>query len=338
MIEIDGSTGSGGGQMLRSSLGLSAITGKPFRIFNIRKGRCSAGIKEQHLQAIKAVAKLCDAEIKGAEKNSLELKFNPKEVKSGNISVNISTAGSVGLVLQALLIPAINTNLGIKIKGGATYGKFALPVDSLEKVLLVLLQKAGYNAKVFIDQEGFFPKGGALVRVESPKAELNKLEIIEKGNIVEIAGLSIASKHLENKEVAKRQAKEAKRIIYNHFKIEPKIDIRYVNALCPGSGIQLWVKTENSIIGGNSLGELKKSSEQVGREAAETLIEEFNNGAVDSFTADQLLPYMALAKGGKIKTSRITNHIKTNIHVIEQFLDVKFKIEDKTISCTTLET
>ncbi|MEM4244995.1 MAG: RNA 3'-terminal phosphate cyclase [Candidatus Nanoarchaeia archaeon] len=336
MIVIDGSTGEGGGQMLRTALGLSALTGKSFRMVNIRKGRDSPGIKEQHLQAVNAVAKLCDAKVEGAELNSMELQFEPNQVRSGNLNVAISTAGSVGLVLQSILIPAIKTDLRIRIKGGATYGKWAMPVDHFKFVLSPLLKRVGYETGVVVKKEGFYPKGGALVEVFSGKVkQLSPVNIIEKGKVLSICGRSVASERLRSSRVAERQANYAKKLLFDYFKLDAKIKIDYVNTLNPGSGIQLWVETENSILGGDSLGELGKKAEFVGEEAANNLIQDFEHGCVDRFTSDQLLPYMAISGCGKFLSSKITDHVRTNAFVIEQFMDVKFNIKDKLVECSS---
>jgi RNA 3'-terminal phosphate cyclase (ATP)/RNA 3'-terminal phosphate cyclase (GTP) len=334
MIVIDGSTGEGGGQMLRTALGLSALTGKPFKITNIRKGRCEPGIKEQHLQSVNAVAKLCDAKVEGAELDSMDLEFTPNAIRSGNINVAISTAGSVGLVLQSLLIPAVKTDLRIRIKGGATYGKWAMPIDHFKFVLSPILKRIGYETGVVVKKEGFYPKGGALVEVFSGKAkQFSPIDLMEKGKVVSISGRSVASELLRSARVAERQANSAKSVLFNHFKTDAKIKVEYVNTLNPGSGIQLWVETENSILGGNSLGEIGKKAEIVGEEAANNLIEDFEHGCVDRFTSDQLLPYMALSGCGRFLSSKITDHVKTNAFVIEQFLSVKFNVKDKLIEC-----
>ncbi|MFH1455457.1 MAG: RNA 3'-terminal phosphate cyclase [archaeon] len=332
MIEIDGSFGEAGGQILRSALGFSAVTGKPFRMTNIRANRCTKGLQEQHLQGVIAMKKLCDAEVEGAELDSTEITFKPRKIKSGDLDVKIKTAGSVGLILQSLLIPAIKTDINIKIDGGATFGKWALPVEHLKNVVLKHLETMGYSIQIDIIKEGFYPKGGAKVRVHSGKGDLRPITILEKGNIISIEGISIASKSLENKEVANRQAKAAKKILFDKFKLDCKIKTQYVDSTCPGSGIQLWIKTENSVIGANALGERNVSSETVGEKAAKILIQEYEDGCVDKHTADQLLPYIALANGGKIKCSKITNHVKTNAKLIEKFMDVKFKFEDNVIS------
>lgn len=335
MIEIDGSHDEGGGQILRTSIGMSALTGKPFRIYNIRSRRANPGMRPQHLEAVNAVARFCDAEIVCAGIGAKSLEFIPHQLKSGRLSIRIPTAGSVGLVLQALLIPATQCTIKITIEGGATYGKWAPPMDSMANVLFPLLKKMGYDVEVLSLKDGFFPKGGALVEVKAHMSSLNPIELVEKGSLVSVNGISVASANLEKARVALRQANTARKILFPEFEAPIKMKAVYRNSICPGSGITLWAETENSIIGADALGESGKKSEGVGREAALKLIGEYSKGAVDSFTADQLLPYFAIAGSGKLKTSKITGHIRTNAFVIEKFLDVKFLIDEKdcTVEC-----
>ncbi|MBM3199384.1 RNA 3'-terminal phosphate cyclase [Candidatus Woesearchaeota archaeon] len=333
MILIDGSHGEGGGQILRTAVGLAALTQQPCKITSIRKGRCDSGMKEQHLQAVNAVAKLCDANMVGAVKNSEELEFYPLKLRSGSLPVNISTAGSVGLVLQALLIPSSKTDVNIRVTGGATYGKWAAPFDHMSQVLFPLLNKMGYKLKYNLIKDGFFPKGGADVQVHAYESKLKPLDITEKGKVLAIKGRSVASLSLKTAQVAERQAKAARKGLFKYFGVDAKISSEYQDTLCPGSGIQLWAETENTVIGANALGEVSKRSETVGGEVVNSLIAEYENGCVDKHTADQLIPYMALAGGGKILTSEVTGHILTNAHITEQFLPVKFKIDGRLIEC-----
>jgi RNA 3'-terminal phosphate cyclase (ATP)/RNA 3'-terminal phosphate cyclase (GTP) len=330
MIDIDGDYGSGGGQILRTAIGLSALTGKPCRVTNIRAKRANPGLREQHLQAIRAVASLCNGTLKGAIIGSPEIEFHPGNAVSGSLQVTIGTAGSVGLVLQAMLIPASATGLDVKISGGATYGKWAVPVSYLRNVLCPVLKRAGYNVEIAVLKEGFYPKGGAEVRTAARPATFSPTKITEKGKLVEVRGVSVASSLLKRARVAERQAESASKLLTEHFGIEPEIEVRYADTICPGSGIQVWAETEQSVIGGNALGERGKAAEEVGKDAATMLIEEFKAGAVDCRAADQLLPYMALASG-EILTSRVTDHCRTNAFVIEKFLRVTFSIEGNLI-------
>ena len=333
MLTIDGAVGAGGGQMLRTALGLAALTGEPFRMVNIRAGRPKPGLAEQHLQAVRAAASLCTAQVQGAELRSKAVTFVPGPLTSDTLHVPVRTAGSVGLVLQSLLIPATRHAVTIHIEGGATYGKFAMPVHHLEHVLLPLLEKMGWSAEVVVEREGFFPKGGARVRVESKPGNLHPLILEGPGRLVSIHGISIAHRSLERARVAHRQAKAAADRIQTALGVEPAIEVAYVEAVCPGSGIQLWATTEHSRLGGNSLGERGMKSESVGAQAAETLIEALEGGAVDPHTADQLLPYLALAGEGAYTTGSITDHVTTNAHVIEQFLPVRIEAADGRIHC-----
>jgi len=332
MLIIDGSFGTGGGAIARVALGLSALTSKACKIEKIRAKRDKPGLREQHLQGALALASLCNAKAKGLVFESTEVEFYPQAITKKHLDVNVKTAGSIGLVLQALMIPSLQHDLTISIKGGATFGKHAPPLYYIKEVLSYFLHKIGYRYNISIKREGFFPRGGAITEIRTFKPEkLNELIAIEQTPIIKIAGISVASANLKPRNVAERQAKTAIEILRKHFKIKPIIDIFYSDSLDFGSGIQLWIETENSRIGGDSFGERVKTSEEVAEEAAYALIGEYKKGAVvDKHASDQLLPYLAIA-GGSIKTSEITEHAKTNMFVIEKFLPVKFSVSDNII-------
>lgn len=321
MMEINGA--GGGGQIVRTAVAMSALTGEPVKVINIRGARPKPGLKAQHMQGISAVGKLCNAKIKGLELGSTKLEFIPGKLVERDLEIAIPTAGAIGLILQALMIPTTKLKKPIKIKinGGGTWNKWAPPVLYFEKVLFPLL---GERSEINIIKNGFYPRGGAQVNVIAKPWKPKKIEIVKKGKIKQINGISVATKHLQKSQVAERQARAVKKIFPN-----AKIDCQYVDALNPGSGILVWAECENSIIGGDGLGERGKSAEEVGREAAEELNFNLEGGVVDYHAADMLLPYIALVGAGKIKTSKITNHIRTNISVIEKFLDVKFKINEE---------
>ena len=297
MISIDGSKGEGGGQVLRTSIALSAVTQKPVRIFNIRAKRSNPGLRPQHLNAINSLAELCDAELKNAVVNSMEIEFIPQEIKSGKLDIDIGTAGSITLVLQALMIPAIFApdKVRIQIRGG-TDVRWSPPIDYLRFVTLPILRRFGYKAEIHLMRRGYYPAGGGRVNVEIfPVKKLKPINLTERGKILSARGISHAHSDLEKAGVARRQAKSARSLIFNKlsklgFSQDIEIKQEYSKALSYGSGITLWIETENSVLGADSLGEKGKSSETVGGEAAQNLIEEIDSKASISigFTVSEI--------------------------------------------------
>lgn len=336
MIEIDGSRG--GGQLLRTSLALSSVLGKPFIMKNIRGNRDSPGLKTQHLKAVDSVADLCDADVEGNSMGSRRIKFDPGNISSGSLDVDIETAGSVGLLFQALQLPASCTEevMNIDVNGGATFGKWAPTLPYVKKVFLPVVEKTGYNAQIKIDRHGFYPKGGAKVSFKIRNIyEFEPVDILERGGLKEIRGVSIASEHLRDAKVAKRQAESAERMLEDKG-YSSDIDYRYVNADNPGSGITLWAKFENTVIGSDSVGEKGKRSEKVGNEASDELLRSLeSNAPLDKYMADHILPCLALAsrKGrSRINVEEVTDHCETNMWIIEKFMDVNFEIKGNVIS------
>lgn len=336
MIDIDGGYGEGGGAIIRTALALSTITRKSFSMINIRKGREETGLKEQHYQTVKAIKKLCNAEVKGLELGSNKIDFIPKKITKNRLKIDIRTAGSTALLLQSLLIASLKNRLKIEINGGGSFNLHAPSTLYLEHVLKPMLEKFGYIFNITTQKHGFFPKGGAkILAVIKPADKLDELNLIGRGKLIEINGISIASDFLEKAKVADRQADIAASILeeYNCRKIKRE----YVSSLNAGSGILVYAKFENSILGYDVVGEKGKRSEEIGKEAANGLIKQIKSDAcVDEFMSDQLIPYMGLSGEGKIRVSELTNHAKTNIWLVEKFLDVKFKVEDNVISCKRL--
>lgn len=330
MIQVDGSYKEGGGQIVRTATSLSAFTLEPVRIFNIRAGRSNPGLRPQHVKGVETLAKLCDADLEGADVGSEELKFFPSTMKCRDLEIDIGTAGSVTLLLQSLMFPAAHCGeeMELEITGG-TDVKWSPPFDYLKHVLLPILKEHGYRVEIDLERRGYYPKGGGRVVFRAEPSSLEEFDLTDRGKIKGIRGISHASNHLKDSNVADRQKKAARKPIWEEFEISPDISTEYVDAACPGSGIQLWIETENSVIGGNALGEKGKPSERVGKEAARDLIDNFS-GTVDRYASDQLLPFLAAA-GGKIKVPEITNHCETNQWVIEKFLDVEFRTEEKII-------
>ncbi|RKX55385.1 MAG: RNA 3'-phosphate cyclase, partial [Thermodesulfobacteriota bacterium] len=203
---MQGDYGEGGGAIVRLSAALSALTGKPVKITNIRAKRCSPGLREQHKRGILAVAELCNAETKNVEVGSTEIEFIPGKIKKNAVHVNIGTAGSVGLVLQALLLPCFKADkeVRIEIKGGGTLGLWSPNVLYTKHVLFPMIEKLGFKAEMDVKRHGFFPRGGAEVSVKTHPAKEKELNIEKRGELLKVKGISLSSAGLKKREVAER--------------------------------------------------------------------------------------------------------------------------------------
>jgi len=343
MVTLDGSYLEGGGQIVRTALALSTITPKVFEVNDIRKGRNKPGLKNQHLFCIKALEQLCNAQTEGAELGSTYLKYYPGKIKPQTISIDIGTAGSITLLLQSLLIPSIFAPKKVRLKiTGGTDVSWSPQFDYFNNVIIPQLRKYA-DIEVSLLKRGYYPKGGGKVDIKiKPKFNLEnineapKINLTEQHNIVQIKGISHASLDLQKANVAERQAKSAK-LFLNKLNCPIQIQTQYQDTLSTGSGITLWaifskdpeeMDINNPIrLGADVLGERGKRSEDIGKEAAEKLLKEIESKTpVDEHLADNLIPFLAVI-GGKIKTSKITNHTLTNIYVCEQFLGKVFEVD-----------
>jgi len=339
MIEIDGSIGEAGGQILRTAISLSAITKKPCRLFNIRKGRPKPGLAPQHLLGIQALAQLCNGRLEGGFLGSEEIKFFPGENYRDRISINIQTAGSITLVLQALIPPLLFAPQPVKINfnGGATDTFFSPSIDHFRYCFLKILEKMGAKVEISIIKRGYYPEGGAKVSVITYPSRLKPIILTERGEFKKILAISGAAEVLRKKKVAERQLAGVREVLGKlNLPIEERME--YYHTDCLGSQICLIAEFENTKIGTDNLGKLGKRAEDVGKEAALELLKEQKAKAcphtkvgvgacLDKHLADQILVFMALAKGkSSVTVSEITNHCKTNIWVIEKFLDGKFEV------------
>jgi RNA 3'-phosphate cyclase len=326
-IEMDGSFLEGGGQVARTSVGLSCVTGKPVRISRIRENRPQPGLKAQHMKGIEAAARLCGGKVRGLSIGSKSVEFSPGKIKGGSLSVNVGTAGSVGLVLQTLMIPAIHAGKGVEIHvTGGTDVSWSPTIGFIQNVKIPVLEKMGCSVRVELRKRGYFPKGGGEVSVFVKPSELKPLDLIEKTNPVRACGVSHASGSLEKPKVSERQLKSARDILYNTFGVSPDIRKEYCDTLSVGSGIDLWIETGNSVLGSNSLGKIGKRAEAVGKEAADFLVKQLGSGAcLDEHMGDQVIPFLGLAGKGRVTVPEINSHMKTNIWVTERFLPVLFK-------------
>ncbi len=328
MIEIDGSIGEGGGQVLRTSLALAAVLRRELRIFNIRAGRAEPGLRAQHLTSAKAIAQICGASSKGLQIGSTDFIFSPGEIRAGSFRFDIGTAGSTTLVLQTLmpLLPFAPGAVQLEITGG-TDVKWSPPIDYLRLVTLPLLARMNVHASILVSCRGHFPKGGGIVRLAAtPASALKSVVGMASGAVNAIEGFSHAVKLPAN--VAERQAKAATRVIEEKSFPRPKIRIEHSeNGSGPGSGIVLCAATANAgLLGGDSLGERGQPAEVVGEDTATKLVEEIGSGAfLDRHMGDMIVPYAALAEGvSDLSVSQITLHTLTNVKVAEQVAGVHF--------------
>ena len=336
MIEIDGSTHEGGGQILRTAISLSAVTKKPCHVFNIRRGRKKPGLMRQHLWGLKALSQLCQANLRGDFLKSQEIWFHPGKIQAKDLLIKIETAGSITLVLQTLILPALYSPSPIKISfdGGATDTFFSPTIGHFQYVFLKILEKIGVKAEINVIRHGFYPEGGAKVEVKVfPCHQLKPISLTERGRLEKLLIISGASENLKKKRVAERQISGVKQIL-GKLKLPLQEKIEYCSTLGTGSHINIIGKLENTVFGTDNLGRLGKSAEIVGKEAAQRFLQEVkSNACLDKYTADQILPFMVLASGkSQVTVSEITSHCKTNIWVIEKFLDGKFEIEGNKIS------
>jgi len=345
LIEVDGSMLEGGGQILRMTVALSAVTGIPVRIFNIRAKRENPGLRAQHMTAIRAVASLVDAEVKGLALGSMELTFRPRTIRGGNFRFDVGTAGSTTLVLQSLLPAAAfaPSRVNVEIIGG-TDNPLAPPVDYVVQVLKPVVARTGYDFEVNLLRRGFYPKGGGMVRASVvPVLKLMPIRLEERGEVKVVRGISYSSRLPDH--IAKRMADSASRLL-RKAGLETEIEVEVLQpghpkcALNPGCGIVLWAETTSgAILGSDNLGEVGKPAEKVGEEAAKKLLEEIESGAtVDRHLADQLIVYMALAEGESvIKVSELTMHTLTCIELSKKLLpQTSFEVIEgrpKTVVC-----
>ena len=360
MIELDGSYGEGGGALVRTALALSMLTGKEFSVKNIRAGREQGGLKAQHLQAIMALKQFCNAETNEIQVGSTELWFKPGKMKRGIFSLDIGTAGSISLLLQAILLPSMFApgKVTWNITGG-TCGKWQAPIDYIQNVLVPQLQRFVENIEIKILKRGYYPAGGGTVRVEiTPRFSLathdsfeafseklpfkvSKIQFLTIGKLEQIRGVIDVSSSLQEKEVGER-IKHAVESSLRQYHVPVTIRMEYASTLSPGGNVTLWAlySTEGKmdadnpvILGADSILEKEKTAEQIGKGAAEKLQKELHAEVpVDHHLTDQIILYMGLLPGSRMVVKEHTAHARTNMYVAEKFLPIAFKEEGNTIS------
>ncbi|MFW5713473.1 MAG: RNA 3'-terminal phosphate cyclase [Brevefilum sp.] len=329
MVEIDGSYGEGGGQILRSSLTLSALTGMPLHIHHIRTNRDQPGLRQQHLTAVKAIGRITRAEVQGATLNSTELTLKPKGIHAGKYQFDIPTAGALTLVLQTIFLPLsfADGTSWVALTGG-THVHWSPIYHYLQEHWLPIMDELGLRLKIALGKAGFFPGGGGEVTLKVLQAKsLKPFTCTDRGDLVTIRGLSGVA-NLED-DIAKRQKHQALKRLYD---VCQNSKIKTMRLPAPGKGTFVLLKADFANCGSacfTALGAPGKPAEQVADEAVDQLMDFFDtDGCLDHFLADQLLlPLSFVRRMSKFRTDAITGHLRTNAHVIQQFLPVAIEIE-----------
>lgn len=330
MIEIDGSYGEGGGQLVRTAIALSAITRKPARIVNVRARRDKPGLAPQHLAALRAVAAICDASSEGLELGSTAISFSPGRLRGGTYRFDVGTAGSVTLVLQAVLpaLLACGAPARAVITGG-TDVRQAPPVDYLAEVLLRHLARLGAAARLAVTRRGYYPRGGGEIAVEVAPDGLRPFNWSAPGKLRALGGAA----HVANlpAHIAERMRNAALAQLAG-FGAREQVATRVLGdaeARGRGGSIVLWAETEHSVLGAARVAEFGVRAEALGEAVGRELRADLEAGVTaDVHAADQLLIYLALAGGESSFTAReLTSHARTAMWLIAQFLPVRFATE-----------
>lgn len=333
MILVDGSLLEGGGQILRMAISYSAVLGVPVKIVNIRVGRSPPGLRPQHLTTLKAVKEICHGEAEGLSAGSMEVKFEPGRPTGGSYSFDIGTAGSISLLLQCIapIVSFADSPTEIRIRGG-TAVRWSPPIRILSSVVWEAFRETGFTGRLTVRREGFYPRGGGLVDVSvKPVSELSSLRTEPVDGVPRVEGVSVCGRLPRH--VAERQARSTERVL-GRADIDSKISIELAEGdiapLSPGSVLSLWaVSSPKVFVGASALGERGKPAERVGEEAADSLVDELRaEASVDQHTADNLILWCSLARGGSsFTTSALTNHTRTAIEMARLFTGVEFGVD-----------
>lgn len=324
LIYIDGSHGEGGGQILRTALSLSMITGKPFKLTNIRAGRKKPGLMRQHLVCVQASQRISNAVVGGAELHSQELYFEPQQIQAGQYDFNIGSAGSTMLVLQTLL-PALMVQdqvSQITIHGG-THNPMAPTADFVAQCFLPTLQKLGIEVDFKVERAGFFPVGGGLVKATiQPWHERQHLTLVSRGEVQQIhahAGVLNIAEDIVDRELA---------VLKKQLAVTTAQPIQ-LQGVSEGNTAYVSVQSAQHCQLFTALGEMKKSSERVANDLARDVKKYLASAAVvDEHLADQLLLPLALGQGGEFTTQVISEHTRTQAGMIQKFLNCEIRFDN----------
>ncbi|TLZ77636.1 MAG: RNA 3'-terminal phosphate cyclase [Methanobacteriota archaeon] len=329
MIEIDGAHGEGGGQLVRMAVALSALTATPVRVVRIRAGRPVPGLASQHVTALQAVAELCSGELKGVDVGSSTIEFRPGTIAAGRYAFDVGTAGSVTLVLQAVLPVACSASDAVRLHlVGGTDVRWSPPIDYFARVFLPLLRRLGGHIDIEVQRRGYYPRGGGIAEaVVQPTRAWSPIEPSEPGPVRRVRGIA----HVSNlpDDIPKRMAHAAVRRLhgFRDVKFEQRM-YRGDEAIGQGGALVAWAETESALLGADSLAERGKPSDRIGEQVAAALRADLDSGAfLDVHAADQLLIYLARATGpSQFRVREISGHMETMMWLLPQFLSSRFGV------------
>lgn len=335
MLQIDGSYGEGGGQILRTAVSLSVLTNTSIEVSKIRANRSNPGLRPQHHLALSVMKQLSNAETTGLFIGSSSITFEPGDNTSGSFEFDIGTAGSMVLVFQTILLGMVGSDktIHVRLYGGSDV-KWAPSWDYFTQVFLPVLHQMGYTISAELCKRGYYPKGGgcAEIWIHPRKKDLSGI-MFESFHPDHVFG----SIHLSNlpDHIAKRMKHEVmkKTVPYD---ITAQIQTEKSDALSPGVGLTLWTKDGSGKFGSVSLGEKGVPAEKVGEKAINSMLSDINSQAtIDPFLSDQILPYIMLANDKSLFYVRVlTGHFKTNLWVLQQFfpeVDISFFEQDDAV-------
>lgn len=336
MLQIDGSFGEGGGQILRTSLTMSLVTGKPVRIVKIRAGRKKPGLLRQHLTALEAAGSISGAEVTGGELGSRELTFTPHEVVPGDYHFSVGTAGSATLVLQTIL-PALWSAPGPSslILEGGTHNPFAPPFDFLQESYLPLVSRMGPALSATLDRHGFYPAGGGRFRVSiHPCERLEPFDLVERGKLVEQRARALVARLPLH--IAERELKRIREKLSWKKKWCKTVEVEHSRG--PGNVALVELRSQNLTEVFTGFGKAGLPAPKVADQAVRAAREYLKAGVpVGKHLADQLLIPMALAGRGAFHTLSPSQHTLTNIEVLKRFLELDFQVEQVEEACWRIE-
>lgn len=331
MIEIDASFGEGGGQILRSALALSVITGRPMRLTRIRARRRQPGLRPQHLAAVEAAARIGAARVQGASPGSQTLVFEPGLLCGGEYAFDIGTAGSACLLLQTLALPLAFADTPSQLSlGGGTHVPWSPCFHYLAWQWLPCLRQVGYAVDCSLVRAGFYPGGGGRLQAAvAPAGGLVPLRLAERGRLLGIHGVSAVGRL--DRSIAERQRARALELLRG-LNVPLEIAVEEVDAASPGTFLVLQARFEGGQLGASALGAPHKRAETVADEAVAALSAELAaGGAIDGWLADQLLLPLVFAQGvSELTVGRASLHLHSNAELIRRFLPVELAIEETT--------